>query len=439
MTKKIIVIGGGSAGIEAAKTAARANSQVTLISEGPVGGRAGWHSLLPSKVWLTAADKAGLLPGESDRPATSATVTQIQAVKDSWNSRQMAELAAVGVEVINGLASFETANRLVVKNEAGEEVARVQGDSVIVTTGSVPFFPPNLKPHGKRVLAPRFASKLDPLPQSVVVIGAGATGSEFTYLFNRLGVEVTWIVDPYGILPAFAPAAGQLLGEMLASRGVKTVRDQFADKIEQKETGIEVVTSDGERYPAEMTFVAIGRKPDLARLNLEVAGLPVEAGQAPLVDEFGRTTVPGLYVVGDAAGPPMVANRAMAQARIAGLHAAGSGPAPFRPDTVIAAIYTEPQVAQVGVVADEGIETAEIPFDSALKTHLLPEPEGFVRLAYDRERRVVGGLAVGAHAADVLAPIALAIQLSASVDDLASLYAGHPTVSELAFMAARAV
>jgi pyruvate/2-oxoglutarate dehydrogenase complex dihydrolipoamide dehydrogenase (E3) component len=252
-------------------------------------------------------------------------------------------------------------------------------------------------------------------------------------------VEVTWIVDPYGVLPAFAPSAGQLLGEILASRGVKTVRGQFADKIEQTETGIEVVTSDGERYPAEMAFVAIGRKPDLTRLNLEAAGLSVEAGQAPPVDEFGRTTVPGLYVVGDAAGPPMVANRAMAQARIAGLHAAGVEPDPFRPDTVIAAIYTEPQVAQVGVVAGEGIETAEIPFGAALKTHLLPEPEGFVQLTYDRQRRVVGGLAVGAHAADVLAPIALAIQLSARVDDLASLYGGHPTVSELAFMAARVV
>ncbi len=445
MTRKIIIIGGGPAGIEAAKAAAKAGSRVTLISEGPVGGRAGWHSLLPSKVWLTAADTAGLLaesptmPRESGRPSASAIVTQIQAVKESWNSQQAEALKSLGIEIINGMASFEAANRVLVKTEAGDEVAHVQGDSVIVATGSAPFFPPKLKPDGKRVLAPRFASKLDPLPKSVVVIGAGATGCEFTYLFNRLEVDVTWVVDPYGILPAFAPSAGQLLGQILENRGVKTVRDQFADKIEQTGAGVEVVTSTRERYQAETAFVAIGRKPDLTRLDLEAAGLPVEVGQSPPVDDFGRTAVPGLYLVGDAAGAPMVANRAMAQARIAGLHAAGAGPAPFRPDTVIAAIYTEPQVAQVGAVAGEGIETVEIPFDAALKTHLLPEPEGLVQLAYNHEQRVVGGLAIGPHAADVLAPIALAIQLAASVDDLASLYGGHPTVSELAFMAARAV
>jgi pyruvate/2-oxoglutarate dehydrogenase complex dihydrolipoamide dehydrogenase (E3) component len=318
-------------------------------------------------------------------------------------------------------------------------VVRLQGEAVIVATGSVPFFPPNLRPDGKRILAPRFAGKLDPLPKSVVVIGAGATGCEFTYLFNRLGVEVTWIVDPYGVLPAFDPSAGQFLGEILEKRGVKTIKGQFAERIDQTDDGVEVFTSDGMGHPAEMAFVAIGRKPDLTRLNLEAAGLSVETGQAPEVDGFGQSSVPGLYFVGDAAGPPMVANRAMAQARIAGLHAAGAKPASYRPDTVIAAIYTEPQVAQVGRVEGEDVQTIQMPFAAGLKTHLLPEDDGFVELAYDGDRRVVGGLAVGPHAADALAPIALAIQMNATLDDLASLYGAHPTVSELAFMAARAV
>jgi len=445
MTKHIIVVGGGPAGIEAAKAAAKAGSQVSLISEGPVGGRAGWHSLLPSKVWLTAADTMGLLAespvfaeagGQSD---STAIVAQIQAVKESWNSRQVEELKSLGVEIVNGIASFESTDQVVVKNGEGQEVARLQGEAVIVATGSVPFFPPNLRPDGKRILAPRFAGKLDPLPKSVVVIGAGATGCEFTYLFNRLGVEVTWIVDPYGVLPAFAPSAGQFLGEILEKRGVKTIKEQFAERIDQTDDGVEVFASDGKRHPAEMAFVAIGRKPDLSRLNLEAAGLSVKTGQAPEVDGFGQSSVPGLYFVGDAAGPPMVANRAMAQARIAGLHAAGAKPASYRPDTVIAAIYTEPQVAQVGRVEGEDVQTIQMPFAAGLKTHLLPEDDGFVELAYDGDRRVVGGLAVGPHAADVLAPIALAIQMNATLDDLASLYGAHPTVSELAFMAARAV
>lgn len=444
MTRKIIIVGGGPAGIEAAKAAARAGSQVTLITEGPVGGRAGWHSLLPSKVWLTAADTAGLVaesPGlktGDNRSDPAAIVAEIQAVKEKWNDQQIEDLKALDVEIVNGVASFESPQQLVVKDEEDQEVTRIHGQAIILSSGSVPFFPPGLRPNGKNILAPRFASKLDPLPESVIVIGAGATGSEFTYLFNRLGVEVAWIVDPYGVLPSFAPQAGQLLADILARRGVKIVEDQFAGGIEQTEGGVMVLTSKDERYQAAMAFVAIGRKPDLSRLNLEAAGLAVAAGQAPQVDAYGQTTVKGLYAVGDAAGPPMVANRAMAQARVAGLHAAGANPAPFRPETVIAAIYTEPQVAQVGAVTGEGIETVQIPFKTGLKTLLLPEEEGFVALAYNPERQVTGGVAVGPHSADVLAPVALAIQLNARLDDMAGLYPAHPTISELAFLAARA-
>ncbi len=444
MSKPIIVIGGGPAGIEAARAAASAGGQVILVSEGPVGGRAGWHSLLPSKVWLTAADTAGLgaeLPtlvqggkGQSD---SGAIVAEIQAVKERWNTQQEQQLKSLGVEIVNGLGSFEAANQVVVKDDKEQVVSRLQGETVIVATGSAPIFPPNLRPDGERVLAPRFASKLDPLPESVVVIGAGATGCEFTYLFNRLGVKVTWIVDPYGVLPVFAPEAGQLLAEVLVKREVQMVRDQFAERIEPTAAGVTVVTSAGESYSAEMAFVAIGRRPDLNRLNLKAAGLTLEAGQAPPVDQFCRTSIPGLYAVGDAAGPPMVANRAMAQARVAGLHAAGVTPPPFRSETVIAAIYTEPQVAQVGTVAGEDIAKAQVPFNAALKTHLLPEQEGFLSLAYDSNRRVVGGVTVGAYAADLLAPVALAIQLEAELADLASLYGAHPTMSELVFMAAR--
>jgi pyruvate/2-oxoglutarate dehydrogenase complex dihydrolipoamide dehydrogenase (E3) component len=142
-------------------------------------------------------------------------------------------------------------------------------------------------------------------------------------------------------------------------------------------------------------------------------------------------------LVGDAAGAPMVANRAMVQARVAGRHAAGAPTLPFRPETVIHAIYTEPQVAQVGTAQGEGVHTLRVPFRQGLKAHLLAESEGFVMLAYNNDRRLLGGVAVGSHAADVLAPLAMAMHMNAALDDLAAVYGAHPTLSELAFMAAR--
>jgi pyruvate/2-oxoglutarate dehydrogenase complex dihydrolipoamide dehydrogenase (E3) component len=446
MSAQIVVIGAGPAGIEAAKAAALAGGQVTLVGEEAVGGRAGWHSLLPSKVWLTAADMVGLLSESpmtagsglnSYVPPASAIVTQIRAVKENWNRLQKQALESLGVEILSGLATFESTGRVAVQNADGQVLHRRQADAVIVASGSVPFFPPNLRPDGERVLAPRFASHVDPLPENIVAIGAGATGSEFTYLFNRLGADVTWIIDQYGVLPAFIPEAGLFLANVLAARGVRLVRDQLAERVEHDEDGVVVVTSDGQRYAADMAFVAIGRKPDLSRLNLEAAGLQVPAGQAPATDGYGRTGVPGLYLVGDAAGAPMVANRAMAQGRVAGRHAAGVPTSPFRPETVIHAIYTEPQVAQVGIAQGEGVHTMRLPFRQALKAHLLAETEGFVMLAYDDDRRLLGGVGVGSHAADVLAPVAMAIHMNAALDDLAALYSAHPTISELAFMAAR--
>lgn len=445
MSKQIIIIGGGPAGIEAAKAAVKAGSSVTLVSEGPVGGRSGWHSLLPSKVWLSAADTAGLLAespfsGSGGVPTPAEILPHLQQLKQQWNNQQAEELAKLGVTVVNGVAAFTSANSVVTNDSDGQPMTTLTGDAIIVATGSVPFFPPTLKPNGKTVIAPRFFSGLKSLPGSMIVIGAGATGVEAVYLFNRLGVAVTWIVDQFGVLPGFEPAAGELMAEILAKRGVKIVKGKLADHFEDGEDGgVTAVLDDGSRESADLAFVAIGRFADLGRLNVAAAGLSVAENKYPETNAFCQTAVSTIYAVGDAAGPPMVANRAMAMARVAGLHAAGADVGSYNPHAVVAAVYSEPQVAQVGVTsADDGsIQTTRLDFGAVMKAHLLGEAEGFVELAFDDARKVVGGTAVGAHAGDVLAPIALAIQVGATLDDLAGIFAAHPTLSELAFAAAR--
>ncbi|MEJ2747580.1 MAG: FAD-dependent oxidoreductase, partial [Anaerolineae bacterium] len=250
MHKKIIVIGGGPAGVEAAAAAAKAGAQVTLISNAPIGGRAGWHSLLPSKVWLTTADSLALF-SEADHLGVSggddlnltppAIVERIRAVKKSWNTQQKERLAGLGVQFVPGTARFETAVTVQVIHEEDQEPTTLQADAFIVTSGSVPIFPPTMRPNGKTIIAPRFASALDTLPDSIAVVGGGATGSEFAYLFNRLGLNVTWIVDQFGVLPDFDPEAGRFLAKTLVGRGVKIVEGQMASQIDQTEAGIAVV------------------------------------------------------------------------------------------------------------------------------------------------------------------------------------------------------
>jgi dihydrolipoamide dehydrogenase len=242
-------------------------------------------------------------------------------------------------------------------------------------------------------------------------------------------------------LPGFDPDAGQFLAQTLTERGVKLISGQMASRIDQTDAGVTVVLEDGSRHEAAMAFLAIGRKPDMANLNLAAAEVALEKGVV-VVDGYGRSSQSNIYFAGDVTGDPMIANRAMAQARVAGQHAAGKTPDAFTPETVISAIYTEPQVAQVGQLTGDGIQTKTTPYSAGAKAHLLPEGDGFIKLAFaesgdDGQNRLLGAVAVGPHAADVLAPLAVAIQAGMSVQALSNLYGAHPTMSELAFIAAR--
>jgi dihydrolipoamide dehydrogenase len=424
----LIVIGGGPGGIEAARTAAQAGAQVTLIADGAIGGRAGWHSLLPSKVWL------GGVEGHGRGIDPQRVLSRLQETRDQWSAQQERTLREMGVSLIRGTAAFDSEHSIVAD---GDDTQMLTADRFIVATGSVPVFPELLKPDGRRVIAPRLMSSLSALPRSIVVIGAGVTGCEFAYLFSALGLEVDWVVDAYGILPAYHPVAGERLGEVLAARGVRIHRDLTADAIERVDNQVVVALSDGTGITAETAFTAIGRRPDLDRLGLEHAGL--EAGEIPpATNGYGQTANPAVYLVGDAAGAPMVANKAMTQGRIAARHALGEITPTYDPHLLVWATYTAPEIAQVGKVDGDGVAEVELSYAEALKPWLRPSRVGVVRLMYDAAtRRLVGGMAIGDHAADVLAPVLVARRFCATIDEMADLYAAHPTFGELAFAAAR--
>lgn len=423
----VIVIGAGPGGIEAAVAAARAGASVILITDGPVGGRANWHSLVPSKVWLGAVEGHG-------RAATPERVlSRLQETKQEWSSRQEQSLHRAGVSLWKGAATFAGENEVAVMADGQEKT--VAANSIIVATGSVPVFPDGLKPDGRQVIAPRLMSGLDSLPRSVAVIGAGATGCEAAHLFSALGLAVSWIIDEFGVLPGYHPDGGQFLADSLQERGVNIYHGQAASAIDRSGEDVVIHLAGGETVAAEMAFVAVGRKPDLGNLHLENAGLdPAQLA----IDGYGRTANPHVYLIGDASGAPLVANKAMAQGRIAGRHAAGNDVAPYEPRLLLLATYSEPEIAQIGDVTSPGLIHARVGYDEALKPWLLPRQEGFVDLAFDAStQRLVGGLAAGYHAADVLAPLISALRSGATVEDLAGLYGAHPTLGELAFAAAR--
>lgn len=451
MTIHIAVIGSGPAGIAAAGAAADCGANVTLIGAEPPGGRAGWHSLLPSKALLTLADSLGLasrfaglgLGNVGGMPDMGILAQRIRVLSQAHSDSQAADLTRLGVNMLAGKAALAGPHLLQVAPNEGIPIV-LEFDAIIIATGSVPIFPPGLKPDGQRIIAPRFVGGLDRRPKSIIVVGGGVTGTEFVYGFNRLGASVHWVVDEFGVLPPFDREIVGVLVEALVSRGVVRHEGIAADSAVADAEGVTVTLGDGTALQAEMAFVAIGRRSDLLELNLEKAGLFEDFQQGIPVDGFGRSSVPSVYAAGDVTGPPMTANKAMTQGWIAGRHAAGAAVEPYRPETMIEAVYSDPQVAQVGLTRGEAdtrghsIREMRVSYESSLKALLINETAGFVKLWTDAgEGTLLGAAAVGTQAADVLAPVALGLGLGARLDDLAALFAAHPSLAELAFSAAR--
>ncbi len=445
---QLVVIGAGPGGITAALEAARFGGRVTLLSDGPVGGRAGWSSLLPSKVLLHAArrhDGRGRMPDEQ----FAQMVAGIDATAERFVGRKAGLLGKAGVKVLSGKARIEGPRELSQSSEG--KTRRLAFDKAILATGSVPVFPPSLRPDGDRIIAPRLAKKMTRLPPTMCVVGGGVTGTEFAYAFASLGVEVTWVVDQFGVLPSIDRRPVRALLDKLSALGVTLVEGTPARSLEPDGDGVTATLRDGRALRAAQAFVAIGRRPDVADLGLDAAGLELcESGPARggvAVDEYARSAVPHIFAAGDITGAPMVANKAQAQAWTAGRAALDQSVPPTNADTWVRAVFTHPQIAQVGISPEQSrrlhrpTRRLQVDYLAALDAHLGGDPtaaEGFVELTIDIETdAVIGASACGPHAAEVLTPISVAVRSGTTTDVLAATFPAHPTFTELAFRTAR--
>ncbi len=436
--KRILVIGSGPAGIHAALAAAGPGHGVTLVSETPPGGRAAWQTLLPSKIWLGASYRPQPVNLEEMR-------ARYEQVAGAWQRQLMDELERNGVELCLGTAAFLSPHEIQVRPPEGGYPDQLSGDAIIIASGAVPFVLPGLEPDGERIFSPHTIGRLPAMPESMVVIGGGGPATEYVDAFSRLGISVTWLTGPVGVLSAFPPDAGRTIRRLMENRGVRVIAGMLPRQVEPIPEGVCVHTADGAAYEARLAFVAIGLRPDLDRLNLPAAGLRPGSSGGLATDGYGRTAVSHIYLVGDAASP-LSANISIAQGRLAGWHAAGLPVEPLNLEHAVMAIYTNPQVAMVGRMSDrsEPLHRVRVPFSTCLRAHLLPaarqgEESGFLEIAYTAQRRITGAFAVCPEAAEILTPLAIAVRAGLTLDALASIYPAHPTFSELSILAARTV
>jgi NAD(P)H dehydrogenase (quinone) len=414
--QRLVIIGGGPAGLEAARAAAP-YATVTLVSTAPPGS---WRPLV-GRVWLAAVTS-----GERDLTAVAARAERAAL---AWQERATADLAALEVTVLAGRARLDGPGAVLVEPPDGAPAQRLAADAVIIAAGAEDSYPDGLAPDGAQVLSDCELGALSAPPADALVIGDGTVGFELCHILSLLGSAVTWLVPEDAPHSHVAPAVDGYLTRLLERQGVRVAPCAPVRRLSADGQVVHAVTTDGARHGAAVALLARGRQADPSQV-----GLPADRAAA---DIYGQTKLPGVYLVGDALRP-RTTGVAMAQGRAAALHALGRSSAPADTEDIVLSFMQRPQVARLGLLATEGAHgSVTVALSESLAAYVDDTLDGFLNLAWDHGGRVVGALAVAPCAAELLAPLALAMRTRLRLEELADGYGPHPALSELVALAAR--
>jgi pyruvate/2-oxoglutarate dehydrogenase complex dihydrolipoamide dehydrogenase (E3) component len=443
---RIAIVGGGPAGYEAALVAVQLGAEVTLIERDGIGGMCVLADCVPSKTFIATSDAMTEL-SQADRVGVHATgsvgvaVAEVHARVKSLALAQSADIAATlaraGVRLLTGAARLAGPGRV----QVGDEL--VEADVVLLAVGAHPRVVPGAEPDGERVLDWRQLYDLNELPAHLVVVGSGVTGAEFAAAYLAMGCEVTLVSSRERVLPSEDADAAELLQQVFERRGMKIQRGRAAG-VERDSDGIVVTLTDGSRVTGSHVLMTVGSVPNTAGLGLEEAGVALDEGGFIKVDRVSRTTAAGVYAAGDCTGVLMLASVAAMQGRIAMWHALGEAVAPLMLWSVSSNVFTDPEVASVGVTqkqVDSGIIAANVlklPLATNARAKMEGITDGFVKLfCRPGSGSILGGVVVAPHASELILSVSLAVQNGLTVDQVAHTFSIYPSLSGSLTEAAR--
>jgi dihydrolipoamide dehydrogenase len=455
---RIVIMGGGPAGYEAALVAAGHDVGVTVIEPEGLGGACVLYDCVPSKTFIASA---GARSGFRDAPSLGIRARDTEPSVDvprvhgrvrglalAQSADVRSRLEREGVTLLTGDARFcdeepgHARHRISVDGPEGDQV--LDADIVLIATGATPRILPGAEPDGERILTWRQIYELTELPEHLVVVGSGVTGAEFASAYTEMGVKVTLVSSRDRVLPHEDADAAAVIEEVFAERGTEVLNNARAEKVTKTESGVSVELSDGRVVDASHALMTVGSVPNTAGIGLERVGIEPGRGGFIEVDRVSRTSVSGVYAAGDCTGLLMLASVAGMQGRIAMWHALGEGVAPIKLKTVSANVFTHPEIATVGV-SQQAVDSGEVPARAVmlpLSTNARAKMEGvrygFVKLfCRPATGVVVGGVVVAPNASDLILPIAMAVQNKLSVEDLATTFSVYPALTGSITEAAR--
>jgi NAD(P)H dehydrogenase (quinone) len=448
---RIVIIGGGPAGYEAALVAAQLGAEVTVVERDGIGGASVLTDCVPSKTLIAAAgamtairDSAGLVLQHAELADLDLDLAKVNSRVKGLAMAQSADihvrLEGEGVRIVRGQGRLSdeapglAAHRVEVLDSEGRVAEELEGDVVLIATGADPRVLPGAEPDHERILDWRDVYDLDEMPEHLVVVGSGVTGAEFASGYLEAGVPVTLVSSRDRVLPGEDSDAAEVLEQVFQSRGGKLERGRAA-AARRTEKGVAVELTDGRTVEGSHALMTVGTVPNTGGLNLEEVGVELSSSGHVVVDRVSRSSVPGIYAAGDVTGVFQLASVAAMQGRIAMWHALGEAVAPIKLKTVAANVFTHPEIATVGVqekTLQEGADVAvvRLPLATNARAKMGDLHDGFVKLFARRSTgAIVGGVVVSPGASELVLPIALAVTKGLTVSDLAQTFAIYPSLS----------
>jgi dihydrolipoamide dehydrogenase len=452
-----VIVGGGPAGYESALVAAQLGAQVTVIDSDGVGGACVLTDCVPSKTLIATSDRVTAFRdasrvGIATEDARLDLASVNRRIKDlaRQQSDDIAErLVHEKVTVLAGRGRFAErqpgrVHRVEVVDDGGAVIDTVEADVVLLATGGTPRVMETGLPDGERILSWRHVYDLTELPEHLVVIGSGVTGAEFASGYCELGVPVTLVSSRDRVLPGEDPDAAEVIEQVFTSRGGTLVKRARASAVHRSADGVRVDIRDGRSVNGSHALVCVGSVPNTSGLGLEHVGVELDDRGYIAVDRVSRTSVPSIYAAGDCTGVLLLASVAGMQGRIAMWHALGEAVTPLRLKTVAANVFTHPEIATVGV-GYEAITSGRVPARTVMlplatnaRAKMQGLQDGFVKL-YCRPATgvVVGAVVVAPNASELIFPLALAVQRSLTVAEVAATIGVYPSLSGSIAEAAR--
>jgi dihydrolipoamide dehydrogenase len=457
---QIVIIGGGPAGYEAALVAAQLDADVTIVESDGAGGACVLSDCVPSKTFIASSDvvtgyrdteefgvdAGGLEAVTVDAPAVHARVKRLALAQ---SADIYAKLVKAGVRFVRGTArlgadTLRHTHRVEITPTDGSGPSTVDAAAVLIATGATPRVMPDAVPDGERILTWRQIYDLPELPSHLIVIGSGVTGAEFASAYLAMGVPVTLVSSRDRVMPHEDADAATAIERVFRARGMAILNNSRASSVRRTEHGVEVTLTDGLVVVGSHALMAVGSVPNTTGLGLAEYGVGVGPGGYVTVDRVSRTNVPGIYAAGDCTGVLPLASVAAMQGRIAMWHALGEAVAPLRLKTVAANVFTDPELANVGVSQSE-VDSGQVParqvmlsLDGNPRAKMMGAHDGFVKLfCRPASGQIVGGVVVAPRASELIAPIAMAVENHLTVDQLAHTITIYPSVSGSVTEAAR--